>query len=112
VVGASGAIVGVLTSLAAWAWLLRRYLPPEFVQAHLRAVGLNIVILVFLGMSMNVSNACHGGGAVGGVLLTMPLLLLDPRAPLTQRLGGAALLAVIAFASVALVVFYAMPRVA
>ena len=111
VVGASGAIVGVLTSLAAWAWHLRRYLPREFVQAHLRTVGINLVILVVIGSSMNVSNACHAGGAIGGVLLTVPLILLDKKAPAQQRVAGAALLAAIVLATVAIVVLRVIPSV-
>ena len=111
VLGASGAICGVLTSLAAWAWLLRRYLPREFVQAHLRTVGINLFILVIIGSSMNVSNACHAGGAVGGVLLTVPLILLDRNAPPLQRALGAGLLAAIVIATAAIVVLRVIPSV-
>jgi rhomboid protease GluP len=110
VLGASGAICGVLTSLAAWAWLLRRYLPPRFVEANLRAVAINLVILVMIGMSMNVSNACHAGGAFAGALLTVPLILLDRNVPVRQRALGAILLAAILLATVAVVVFEVMPR--
>ena len=56
-------------------------------------VGINLLILVFIGTSMNVSNAGHAGGAIGGVLLTVPLILLDRNAPLPQRLLGVGLLA-------------------
>jgi membrane associated rhomboid family serine protease len=110
-VGASGAIVGVLTSLAAWAWVLRRYLPPAFVQAHLRTVAINLVILVVIGSSMNVSNSCHAGGAIGGVLLTVPLILLDRNVPIPQRLLGAGLLAAIFVAAAAVVVLRVIPSV-
>ena len=112
VVGASGAICGVLTSLAAWAWVLRRYLPRDFVQAHLRMVGINLLLLVVIGSSMNVSNAGHAGGAVAGVLLTVPLILLDRSAPIAQRILGAGLLATIAVVTVAVVVLRVIPSVA
>ncbi|HEX3315508.1 MAG TPA: rhomboid family intramembrane serine protease [Gemmataceae bacterium] len=112
-VGASGAIVGVLTSLAAWAWLLRRYLPRDFVQAHLRTVGINLFILILLGWYIkSVSNACHAGGAIAGVLLTVPLILLDPSAPLRQRLLGAFLLAAIVAATAAIVFLHVIPKAA
>jgi membrane associated rhomboid family serine protease len=109
VLGASGAICGVLTSLAAWAWLLRRYLPREFVQAHVRIVGINLFILVIIGSSMNVSNTCHAGGAVAGAILTIPLLLLDRAATTPQRILGAVLLAAIAAATWGVVVFRVIP---
>jgi rhomboid protease GluP len=109
VVGASGAICGVLTSLAAWAWVLRRYLPREFVQAHLRMVGINLLILVIIGTSKSVSNAGHAGGAIAGVLLTVPLILLDRHAPTRQRVTGAFLLAAIVIAALLLVEFRVIP---
>src|SRR5205814_1356710 len=112
-VGASGAICGLLTSVGVWAWMHRRYLSPEFVQAHFRAVGINLMLLVLVGVSVaNVSNTAHVGGAVAGVLLSVPLAWLAPTATPRRRLVGAVALAAFAIAVAAVLILEVVPRYA
>jgi hypothetical protein len=109
-VGASASICGLLTSFAAWAWLHRQYLPPELVQAHFRIVGQNLLLLVLIGMMPNVSNLGHAGGAVAGVILSIPLAWMNPSAPRSWRLLGAAAFAVVFLAAGAAITFVVAPR--
>lgn len=94
--GASGAISGLLTSLAVWAWMHRRYLPPQFVEAHFRVVGINLLILIGSGFMPGISMSAHVGGAVGGALLSVPLAWLSPYSPGRHRIIGAICLLLIA----------------
>jgi len=108
-VGASGAIAGLLTSLGVWAWMNRRYLPPQFVEAHFRVVGLNLLILIGSGfMIPNISMLAHVGGAIGGAILSVPLAWLGPSLPLRHRIMGIA--ALIAIAVGCIIALEAAPR--
>jgi len=95
-VGASGAISGLLTSLGVWAWMHRRHLPPQFVEAHFRIVGLNLLILVATGFMPHISMSCHVGGALGGAILSVPLAWLSPFSPSRHRIMGVICLILIA----------------
>jgi len=66
-VGASGAICGLLGSEAAWIFLNRQHLPPWLVSSFLRNVVINVLIIAYIGNVIpNVSNLGHlGGGVVG-----------------------------------------------
>jgi membrane associated rhomboid family serine protease len=66
--GASGAIWGMMTALAAWIILNRGSLPPPLVSAWLRQLLFLLVLNVAIGFVPNVSMAGHlGGGAVGAI---------------------------------------------
>jgi membrane associated rhomboid family serine protease len=95
-VGASGAIAGLLTSLGVWAWMHRRYLPPQFVEAHFRMVGLNLLILIGSGFMPNISMAAHVGGALGGAVVSVPLAWLGSMSPPRHRVIGVITLLLIA----------------
>jgi membrane associated rhomboid family serine protease len=94
-VGASGAIAGLLTSLGVWAWMHRHHLPPQFVEAHFRIVGLNLLILIGSGFMPNISMSAHVGGAIGGAILSVPLAWLSPYSPSRHRIVGVICLIVI-----------------
>ena len=114
-VGASGAIAGVLTSVAVWTWMYGDYLSPEFAQAQFRAVGLNLILMAAISMMPNVSVACHAGGAFAGAALSIPLAWMGADSRHRHRT-----LALIAFALIAGLTFgslmvaaaprYAVPR--
>lgn len=95
-VGASGAISGLLTSLGVWAWMHRHFLPPQFVEAHFRIVGINLLILAGISFAPNVSMSAHLGGAIGGALLSIPLTWLSPYSPIRHRIIGTVTLLLIA----------------
>ncbi len=96
-VGASGAIAGLLTSLGVWAWVHRRYLPPQFVEQHFRMVGINLILLVGIGFVLpNIGMAGHVGGAIGGAILSVPLTWLGPTSPVRHRIMGVVCLLLIA----------------
>jgi membrane associated rhomboid family serine protease len=64
--GASGAIWGLMTALAAWIMLNRRHLPPPLVSAWLRNLGTVFMLNVLISLMPGISAAGHfGGGAVG-----------------------------------------------
>ena len=71
--GASGSISGLLTSLGAWLWLNRDCLPEQVTSHMLSRVGINLFLLVGISLMPNVSWEGHLGGAVGGVLFSLPL---------------------------------------
>src|SRR5262249_41143986 len=69
VVGASGAISGVLIAVIAWVVLNRESLPGPLINRILGAMFGNLAMLVFLSFMPGVSWQCHLGGAVGGLLV-------------------------------------------
>jgi rhomboid protease GluP len=101
-VGASGAISGLLTSLAVWAWMHRRYLPPQFVEGHSRVVGISLVFLIASGFLPHISMSAHVGGAIGGAVLSVPLAWMTPHAPWRHRIMGVVCLGLIAILCVLL----------
>lgn len=73
-VGASGAICGLLASEAIWIILNRRHLPSWLVSSFLRNVVINVIIIAYIGSAIpNVSNAGHFGGGVVGALTAVLL---------------------------------------
>lgn len=73
--GASGALCGLLTSLAFWIWLNRNHLPRELVSRWLGNSLMNIVLIALISLVPGVSWAGHLGGAVAGLVVTVPLNL-------------------------------------
>jgi membrane associated rhomboid family serine protease len=74
VAGASGALCGMLTSMAVWVWLNRPYLPPRVVSAWMRNITMNIFLIALISLVPGVSWTGHLGGAVGGAVVAVPLL--------------------------------------
>jgi membrane associated rhomboid family serine protease len=66
VVGASGAVWGVMAAEMAWLILNREYLPPEVVIDRMKMLGLVLVVNLAVSFAPRVSWEAHlGGGAVG-----------------------------------------------
>src|SRR5262249_40726345 len=67
-VGASGALCGMVAVAAVWVLLNRAYLPGQVVSSLLRNLMINGVLIVFISLMPNISAAAHfGGAAVGAV---------------------------------------------
>jgi membrane associated rhomboid family serine protease len=71
--GASGALWGVLASMAVWVWLNRGFLPPPLVSTWMRQLLFIFVLNVGVSFVPGISKEAHFGGgtigAVAGVLL-------------------------------------------
>src|SRR5262249_23670361 len=93
-VGASGALCGLLLSLAVWVILNRRYLPPALTSSLIRNVGINTVLIAFISFLPGVSWAGHLGGAVAGAAVAVPLNLQRFGAGLQRWLGLLGIIAV------------------
>lgn len=72
-VGASGALSGMITSLGVWLWLNRGSLPEQYRAQMSASVGTSLLMLILISMQANVSWEGHLGGALGGLLLSVPL---------------------------------------
>ncbi len=72
-VGASGALCGLLTSMAVWVRMNRDYLPPRLAQDWMRNILTNVMLIAFLSFLPGVSWAGHAGGGVAGILVAVPL---------------------------------------
>jgi membrane associated rhomboid family serine protease len=67
-VGASGAIWGIMTSMAAWIILNRKFMPPSLVSNWLRQLLLLFVLNIGIGFVPGISMSAHlGGGAFGAI---------------------------------------------
>jgi rhomboid protease GluP len=76
IVGASGAICGLLGSMATWLVFNKRYLPSSFAQSLQRNIMINVMLLVFISFFFKgISWAGHLGGGVTGVIIGVPLNL-------------------------------------
>jgi membrane associated rhomboid family serine protease len=75
VVGASGAICGLLGSMATWLFLNRAYLPPHIVANWQRSIISNVLLIALISMLPRVSWAGHLGGGVAGLIIAAPLNL-------------------------------------
>ncbi|VTS03859.1 rhomboid family intramembrane serine protease [Tuwongella immobilis] len=72
-VGASGAIWGLMTSLIVWVTLNRAHLPPPLIRTWLQQLVTILVLNLILSFSPGISMEAHlGGGAIG--FLTASLL--------------------------------------
>jgi membrane associated rhomboid family serine protease len=99
-VGASGAICGILGGLLAWVWLNRQYLRHS--AEMLRNIVMNVVLIALISFVPGVSGEGHLGGGVAGLALAVPLnfnrfgsgpqrwLGLAGAVALTAIVGGAA----------------------
>jgi membrane associated rhomboid family serine protease len=108
-VGASGAISGLLTSLAVWLWLNKGYLPEQLTAHMMSRVGACLMMLVILSLLPGVSWEGHLGGALGGALVSLPLHW-QRYGPLWLRLVSYAALVAIPLGSVAVAYFVQAPR--
>jgi membrane associated rhomboid family serine protease len=72
--GASGALCGLMTSMAIWVWLNRPWLPQRIAQDWMRNIMMNIFLIAFISMVPGVSWAGHLGGAVAGAVVAVPLV--------------------------------------
>src|SRR5205085_3782365 len=74
-VGASGALCGILTSMGVWVYLNRNFLPPNIVSSWMNNVITNIVLITLISIlpGLRVSWEGHLGGALAGVLVSVPL---------------------------------------
>jgi membrane associated rhomboid family serine protease len=75
VVGASGAIWGLMTSVAVWVGLNREFLPPAMVREWLKRWGFVVLLNIAISFLPNISAAGHFGGGAVGVLVASLLHL-------------------------------------
>jgi membrane associated rhomboid family serine protease len=72
-VGASGAICGLLGSMATWVYLNRNYLPPHIVAAWRNNIITNVILIAIISFFPGVSLAGHAGGGLTGAIVSAPL---------------------------------------
>lgn len=73
VVGASGGVAGIMTSLVVWIVLNRHSLPPPLVNRVLGSMFGSFAMLIYFSFMPGVSWEGHLGGAVGGLLASFAL---------------------------------------
>jgi membrane associated rhomboid family serine protease len=73
VVGASGAICGVLGAEAVWVLLYGKYLPAALARRGRSQVFSTLVLLILISALPRISGWCHLGGAVTGALAAVVL---------------------------------------
>lgn len=94
-VGASGGICGVFGAMTVWIFLNRQHLPPQLLQLWTRNLVLNIMLMTFIGMSVQeVSNTGHIGGAALGAVLGGLLNIHRFGSPVQRWLAAAGVAAV------------------
>jgi membrane associated rhomboid family serine protease len=75
--GASGALWGVMASLATWMYLNRRALPGQLVTAWRRQLVVVFALNVFLTFGWSqISKGAHFGGGLTGLVAAVPLDLM------------------------------------
>jgi membrane associated rhomboid family serine protease len=75
--GASGALWGILASLATWLFLNRGVLPPALVATWQRQLFTTFLLNVFLTFSVTaISKGAHFGGGAVGLLAAVPMDVL------------------------------------
>jgi membrane associated rhomboid family serine protease len=91
-VGASGAICGLLGSMATWLFLNKSHLPARVVEGLRSNILTNIVLIAMLSFFMRdvVSWAGHLGGGVVGALVAFPLNMAHFDTGVRRWLGWAA----------------------
>lgn len=77
--GASGAIFGIIGALFGLLLHARDVVPPARLQQLRSAIIAMVIFSVFFGMSVQVDNAAHAGGAIAGLLAG--LILMPAMAP-------------------------------
>jgi membrane associated rhomboid family serine protease len=92
--GASGALWGMMTSMAVWVVLNRRFLPRQLVSSWLSQLTMLLILNVFISMMPGISAAGHFGGGIGGVVAGVLLNY--------QRFGKSSLLRWVALLGVVL----------
>lgn len=94
-VGASGGICGVFGAMGIWIFLNREHLPSQLLFLWTRNVVLNVMLMVFIGMSVKqVSNTGHLGGAALGAVLGGLLSIHRFGGPVQRWLAAAGVVAV------------------
>jgi membrane associated rhomboid family serine protease len=73
VVGASGAICGVLGAVIVWILLCGKYLPAEMARRGRNQLLLNVVLIVFISLLPGVSGWGHLGGGLAGAAAALVL---------------------------------------
>jgi membrane associated rhomboid family serine protease len=72
--GASGALWGILASMATWLYLNRRFLPSSLIAVWTRQLLICFVLNVFITFSISyISKGGHFGGGVVGLIAAVPL---------------------------------------
>jgi membrane associated rhomboid family serine protease len=104
-VGASGAICGLLGSMATWLLLNRTHLPPHIVRDWQRNIVTNIILIGIISLLPGISWAGHLGGGLSGALIGVPLNFAHFETGLKRWLGWAG---TVAATALGLVVFQAM----
>jgi rhomboid protease GluP len=66
--GASGALWGMMVSMAVWVYLNRRFLPRPLVSSWLGQLGMLLILNVIISMLPDISAAGHFGGGFGGLV--------------------------------------------
>jgi membrane associated rhomboid family serine protease len=74
-VGASGAICGLLGALAVWVVLYGRHLPRDMASRMRNSIIINIILITVMSMLPFVSWQAHLGGGVGGAAAALVLHL-------------------------------------
>ncbi len=93
-VGASGALWGIMTSQMCWLFLNRRHFAPAEVQRWMSAVSYTLLLNIGVSMLPNVSMSAHLGGGLAGLIAT-PLLQIHRFGPAGKRLAAGVLLALL-----------------
>ncbi len=91
-VGASGAVYGILTSLAVWAYLNRDHLGEQISQAVFANVRSSLILMLIIAFVPGISFTAHLGGAVAGAIISLPMHFVTSR---IARVRFAALLGLI-----------------
>ena len=89
--GASGAIFGLLGSLLYFGFHYRTYLGGALKTQIIPIIIINLAIGFLPGL--NIDNACHIGGLLGGLFTTM-LLGIEGKSQKSERINGAICLAI------------------
>lgn len=74
IVGASGALCGILASMGVWVYLNRQYLGPELSSRWLRGIMTNVLLIVLISMLPRVSAMGHFAGGAGGAVVALPMV--------------------------------------
>lgn len=92
IVGASGSLCGLLTSMLVWRVGNSAHLPADY--PPLKLILFDLVLITFISFWPGISWAGHLGGAVAGALLGVPLLWLRFGTATQRWLGLAGVVAV------------------